>query len=147
MAQAVCRLFDDPERLYALGSEAKDSLAEFSQERVKQLWTELFAYLETGEDKTGLFADTVSAEDKVRHFEIMEKECAVAHQICMNHASYLERMSKKLIPLYLKKHPLAHLLAKLNEKFPRLCGAVNAIYRRKKQKREKIMPNGFPSYD
>ena len=147
MARAVCGLFDDPERLYALGSEAKDSLAEFSQERVKQLWTELFAYLETGEDKTGLFADTVSAEDKVRHFEIMEKECAIAHQICMNHASYLERMSEKLIPLYLKDHPLAHLLAKLNEKFPRLCGAVNAIFRRKKQKREKIMPNGFPSYD
>ena len=56
-------------------------------------------------------------------------------------------MSEKLIPLYLKDHPLAHLLAKLNEKFPRLCGAVNAIFRRKKQKREKIMPNGFPSYD
>lgn len=144
MAQAVCDLFDDPEKLRTLGAEAKASL---DTEAVKRLWQELFTVLETGTDQTGIFADNTSADEKVRHFEIMNRELAAAQKICIDHPAYLERMSAGLVPAYLRKHPLSHLLTKLNERFPRLCDAVNRIFRRKKQKCEKIMPNGFPSYD
>lgn len=143
MAQAVCALFDDPAEFHALSAEAKASL---DTESVKRLWLELFAVLETGVDQTGIFADNTSADEKVCHFEIMNRELAAAQKICMDHPAYLERMSAKLVPLYLQKHPISRLLAKLNEKFPRFCGTINRIFKRK-QKREKIMPNGFPSYD
>lgn len=147
MAEAVCQLFDDPEKLKSLGLEAKASLREFSAERVEGLWKELFAVLETGIDQTGIFTEKTSAEEKVRHFEIMSRELIAAQQICRNHPAYLKRMSGELVQKYLLHHPWSHLLAKLNERFPRLCDAVNRIFRRKKHKREKIMANGFPSYD
>lgn len=139
MVETVCQLFHDPEKLRTLGAEAKASL---DTESVKRLWQELFDVLETG----GSFRDSTTAEEKVRHFEIMNRELDTAQKICLDHPAYLERMSGRLVQKYLQERSILHLFAKLNERFPRLCGAVNRIFRRK-QKCEKIMQNGFPSYD
>ena len=141
MAAAVKELFDEPEKLRKLAGEAGESLARFSNDQISALWQKLFDHLASG-SATWPFAIPAAG---VHQWETMAKEWHKALQICQEHPEYTSHLADKYVHEYLQQHPFSHLLAKLNDKFPRLCNALNSLLRRKKK--EKIRDDGFPSYD
>ena len=141
MAAAVKMLFDEPDKLCELAKAAGESLSEFSNDKISALWDKLFDHLASG--SANWHFDTPAAG--VRQWETMAKEWYKAMQICQEHPEYTSHIATENVHEYLQQHPFSHLLAKINEKFPRLCNALNSLLRRKKK--EKIRDDGFPSYD
>lgn len=78
MAEAVCRLFREPETLRKLGDTGKKSLENASSEIVFNRWQELFSCLEKGSFHSGLFADHSDPE----HYRIGKEELRIG----MEHA-------------------------------------------------------------
>lgn len=86
MAEAICRLFRDPETLRTLGDTGKKSLKNYSSEIVFDRWQELFECLENGSFHSGLFADHSDPE----HYRIGKEELRIG----MEHAPQTSRFQE-----------------------------------------------------
>lgn len=159
MADAVCDLFQDPEKMQRLSRQAKDSLQEFSMEKVSAEWDQIFRFLETGSDPDGLFAEKEPPETRLELLKIAMDQCHKASSVCMEHPVFLEKTGMRILESYLKKHSFLHVIDRIGKMKPRLAGffdrlgagicksaKLKNLYRNHTVQEERGGKNGFPPY-
>ncbi len=160
MAEAVCDLFDHPEKIEQLGQAAKNSLALFTMPAVRGHWESLFRFLSSGTPSAEEFFCTgETAEESAEQLVIVQQELSKAWKICLNHPDFQKKCADKALTAYWKEHPVSHVIARIGQILPRLCRAGNfllshilagTLFRKIAEKllpeREKGGRNGFPPY-
>lgn len=160
MADAVSKLFEDPERLRQLGEEAKKSLETFSRKSVREQWMRIFSYLEGAIPEDVMFAVPDGAEERLNLLTAGIQEQHRWQTNLLKNPVFLEEIGEKTREEYLSRHPVMHLIDRLHRRMPRAADRFNRVFRAifrglllKKLYRgitRKISAaerNGFPPYD
>jgi len=158
MAEAVSRLFDDPETLKRLGGEARDSLNEFSGRNVRLYWQKMFGYLEGKVSAEEMFAVGESTEERCSLLMTSVRELHKWQDKCLSMPAFLDGIGGRIRESYLSGHPVMQIMDRLCRRMPGLIGRFNSLFRKifrrsmlksvyRGSREVELGPNGFPPYD